>query len=113
MTRNDEVPQEVGDALIAHDAAAAAVPGSRRHAEWRAIRDYITTLRAKLKAAEGEVARLRGLGVWRDAVMDGNAVYGALTDYAKRRTGPENVSDTLDAVAVVARAAALGGNANA
>jgi hypothetical protein len=43
--------------------------------------------------------------VWRDAVMDGHAVFCALTDYARRRTGAENVSDVLDAVAVVARAA--------
>lgn len=105
------LPPEVAEAL---DAVDRAVQGEALH--WsmaETLREAFIAMSAKLQAAEGEVARLRGLEVWRDAVMDGNAVYGALTDYAKRRTGPENVSDTLDAVAVVARAAATGGNANA
>src|SRR5690606_35023179 len=52
--------------------------------------------------AEAAEARGRKLEAWRDAVMDGLAVYDRLPENA--RTGPEDVSDVLDAVAKVARA---------
>lgn len=38
-----------------------------------------------------------------DLLFDGNAVYAALGDSARRRTGPENVSDVLDAVVSLLR----------
>lgn len=40
-----------------------------------------------------------------DVLFDGFAVYSALDEKAKARTSPENVSDTLDAVVRVLRAA--------
>jgi hypothetical protein len=52
------------------------------------------------KAAEARVRELEG---WRDAVLDGNAVYAALTQDQRRRTSADNVSDVLDAAAKVAR----------
>lgn len=39
-------------------------------------------------------------------LYDGNAVLEALSPAARRRTGPENVSDVLDALARVAKAKA-------
>ena len=33
-----------------------------------------------------------------EVLYDGYAVYSELTEYAQRRTSPENVSDTLDAI---------------
>ncbi|WP_292411298.1 hypothetical protein [Methylophaga sp.] len=38
-----------------------------------------------------------------DVLFDGFAVYDALDDKAKQRTGPENVSDVLDAVVRILR----------
>jgi hypothetical protein len=49
-------------------------------------------------------AHIEGLEAWRDAVLDGNAVYAALTPDDKRRTSATNVNDVLDAAAKVARA---------
>ena len=57
---------------------------------------------AALEAAREDV---RHLEPWRDAVFDGVAVFAALNRNAKPRTSPENVADTLDAVANVARSA--------
>jgi hypothetical protein len=56
-----------------------------------------------LERAEAAEARVRELEGWRDAVLDGNAVYAALTQDQRRRTSADNVSDVLDAAAKVAR----------
>lgn len=61
-----------------------------------ACEEYVRALTAP---AEG------GGAVYRELTFDGPAVYDHMTDDAKRRTGPENVSDVLDALHRAAKAA--------
>ena len=51
----------------------------------------------RIAELEAEVERLRSLP------YDGYAVYKALTDSAQKRTSPENVSDVLDAIALLTK----------
>jgi hypothetical protein len=66
--------------------------------------DLIESLERQL--AEANALRERD-GVYKELAFNGNAVFAALTDYERKRTGPENVSDTLDALVRVAKQAAI------
>lgn len=59
-----------------------------------------SVLREMVEAAKAEEREALML-----PVFDGNAVYSALRDDAKKRTSPENVSDALDALAKLMREA--------
>ena len=76
---------------------------------WNVAAFRAVELGRQIERAEAAEARVRELEAWRDAVFDGPAVYDQLTEDAKRRTGPENVSDTLDAVARAAMQASREG----
>ena len=59
--------------------------------------DIVKIPRARIVRLEAEVERLRSLP------YDGYTVYQALTASAQKRTSPENVSDVLDALALLTK----------
>lgn len=103
MTRNDEVPQEVGEALRDRLLMEAVQWGdwNRDHPGDQALTtppllrdaaDAITTLRAKLEAAEGEVARLREDARWYMLTKDGIPMLCANRDDAERAARDADVA---------------------
>ena len=62
---------------------------------WYIMAMWITQLRAENSALKSELAEANRLF---SVLFDGFAVYQFLTEPAKKRTSPQNVSDTLDAV---------------
>jgi hypothetical protein len=67
----------------------------------QALRHPIPAAAAKLLETRDEIPHV---------LFDGYAVYSALSEQAKTRTGHENVADTLDAVVCILRAASKGTN---
>jgi hypothetical protein len=65
------------------------------------LADSMQTSAAKLLETRDEIPHV---------LFDGYAVYSALSEQAKTRTGHENVADTLDAVVCILRAASKGTN---
>lgn len=61
--------------------------------------DEITRLRAEVEALREDASKIP------DILFDGWSVLQALTGPAKKRTSPENVSDVLDAVVNILKAA--------